>query len=298
MPTDEGASQTLVWAWGQQRKWSKTADHLKANLDRSRNGALVLALSAVTLLVAAAQLTSFASLLGQSLGALSAISAGLATMIQRRLTTDHVGAWTRARSCAEGLKTEVYSYLAGGSSYTNSKVRDKALGERSRELVSKVEDLLRHTARVTTDSKPLPSVGDVDDYVAHRVDEQITNYYRPKARVYARRAVRLRRVATAFGTATVLLSIATTTFALSALAAWAAVATAAGMSVVAHIGATRYDHLIIEYLATAQRLEQLRESRVNEAIDDAKFVDECESAISVENQGWMARWNDAGTLDA
>jgi len=56
------------------------------------------------------------------------------------------------------------------------------------------------------------------------------------------------------------------------------------------MAAARYTHMIVEFLCTAQRLEQLRGSRADTPTDNAAFVDECEAGISIENQGWMARW--------
>ena len=45
----------------------------------------------------------------------------------------------------------------------------------------------------------------------------------------------------------------------------------------------RYDHLVIEYLRTAQRLQYLRQDHLaNPASDPAAFIDACEAAISVE----------------
>ena len=59
---------------------------------------------------------------------------------------------------------------------------------------------------------------------------------------------------------------------------------------VAYVAAARYDHMIAEFLRTAQRLEQLRGSRADTPTEPAAFDDACEAAISIENQGWMARW--------
>ena len=68
---------------------------------------------------------------------------------------------------------------------------------------------------------------------------------------------------------------------------------AIGTSVVAYIAAARYDHMVIEFLA--QRLDGLcRERRDHPDGDPAAFIDACEAAISVENQGWMASWDSPG----
>jgi len=48
----------------------------------------------------------------------------------------------------------------------------------------------------------------------------------------------------------------------------------------------------MEFLRTAQRLAELRDTFLRTpGSDPAAFIDDCEDAISVENQAWMARWN-------
>ena len=74
------------------------------------------------------------------------------------------------------------------------------------------------------------------------------------------------------------------------MAAWVPVTTTASAAIVAHIAASRYDQLIIEYLRTADRLRYLRDTE-RSRLTPAAFVDACEDTISVENQAWMARWN-------
>lgn len=285
-------SPTLCWAWAQQRTWSRTSDRLKKRLDLARKAALLLGVVTAVLAVAATQVMGDRPVLGQSLGAATAISAGLATLVQRGVTTDRIRSWTRTRSVSEALKTEVYSYLAGGTRYTDRDHRDRTLHRRSRDLANKVEGLLHLTVGTDPDDRPVPVVRNVDDYITHRVDQQIGAYYKPRAATYTCRARRLRGTATVLGAVAVVLSTVATSFELPSVSAWVPVATTVGTAVVAHTAASRYDHLIIEFQRTAYRLELLKQDRACTPGDDAKFIDDCEDAISVENQGWMARWND------
>lgn len=231
------------------------------------------------------------------------IAAGAATIPQRRVSTEHIRTLTRVRSASEGLKTEIYAYLAGGTPYTSHTDRDQALGERTRALVSQVGDLHRHTLGITADTKPLPAVAGVEDYITRRVEDQIDKYYRPKAAGYERRVRTRRGRATALGAVTVVLSALAGLSTvppfqgLSPLAAWTPVATTAATAVAAHIAASRYDHLVIEYLRTAQQLEHLRDAYLEADGDPEAFVDACENFISIENQGWMTRWT-TNTLGA
>ena len=145
---------------------------------------------------------------------------------------------------------------------------------------------------IEADSKPLPAVHDTGSYVDLRVSDQIRNYYDSKAAIYEGRVRRLRAAGDLLGVTAVVLAAVAAAFGVGALAAWVPVVTTIGTSAAVHIAAARYDHLVIEFLRTSQRLEHLcREFRDNPGQDPAAFIDACEAAISVENQAWMARWD-------
>src|SRR5947208_2377633 len=110
-------SDNLRFAWSQQRLWSQTANRLRHGMDLARTTALGLGIAAGVLAVLAAQAAGLRSWLGRVLGFAAAAAAGLAPLVARRAGTEQVRTWTRARSASEGLKSEVYSYLAGGSAY-------------------------------------------------------------------------------------------------------------------------------------------------------------------------------------
>jgi SMODS and SLOG-associating 2TM effector domain 1/Protein of unknown function (DUF4231) len=279
----------LAYAWAQQRIWSETANRLKHGLEAARRAALVLGIAAAILAVAAVQLAGVSSAAGRVLGLLAGVAAGLAPAFQRRAGTRQVAAWTRARSASEGLKSEVYEYLAGGSAYTGAD-RDQQLGSRSRAILGGVSDLLRHAAGIQPDSKPLPDVSGVDSYLAQRVNPQIDRYYKPKAARYQKLASRLRLAGEILGGIAVLLGAAAASFGARTVVDWVPVVTTVAASLTAFIAASRYDHQIVEFLRTAQQLEYLRDSRVEAAMTDSDFIDACEDVISIENQGWMTNW--------
>lgn len=284
-------SEQLTWAWAQQRIWSQSANRLKQRIDQARLAALLLGIATAVLAVAADQIGGLSTPVGRVLSAGAAITAGLATLLQRRAGTAQIRDWTRARSASEGLKTEIYRYLAGGTAYTGPD-RDRCLGAETRSIAEAISGLQRHILGVEPDTKPVPGVHDVDSYIALRVNDQIHNYYSPKAAVYETRVRRLRAVGDLLGVTAVALAALAAAFQVEGLAAWVPVVTTIGTAVAAYIAAARYDHLVIEYLRTAQRLEGLcREYLDNRAIDAAGFIDSCEAAISVENQAWMARWD-------
>jgi hypothetical protein len=284
-------SAQLAWAWAQQRIWSQAANRLKQRFDQARLVALLLGIATAVLAVTAQQVGGLSKPAGQALSAAAAITAGLATLIARRVSTGQIKDWTRTRSASEGLKTEIYSYLGGGTGYTGPDC-DQYLGTRTSGIVEAVSDLRRHTMGIEADSKPLPAVHDTGSYVDLRVSDQIRNYYDSKAAIYEGRVRRLRAAGDLLGVTAVVLAGVAAAFGVGALAAWVPVVTTIGTSVAVYIAAARYDHLVIEFLRTSQRLEHLcREFRDNPGQDPAAFIDACEAAISVENQAWMARWD-------
>lgn len=284
-------STQLTWAWAQQRIWSLTANRLKRRIDQARLAALALGIATAVLAVAAHQVGGLSVLAGQVLSAAAAVTAGAATLVQRRVSTGQIRDWTRARSASEGLKTEIYSYLSGGAAYTGSD-RDQQLGAKTSGIVEAVGDLQRHTLGIEPDNKSIPLVHDVDSYIVLRVNDQIDKYYKKKAALYDKRVRRLRRAGDVLGVTALVLAAVAAAFKVDSLNAWVPVVTTIGTSVAAYIAAARYDHMVIEFLRTAQRLESLcRERRDKPDGDPAAFIDACEAAISVENQGWMARWD-------
>jgi SMODS and SLOG-associating 2TM effector domain 1/Protein of unknown function (DUF4231) len=287
---DTTRTEQLTEAWARQRIWSQAATRLKRRIDQARRAALLLGI-ATALAVAADQAGGLSVLAGRVLSAAAAITAGLATLLQRRAGTGQIRDWTRARSASEGLKTEIYRYLAGGTAYTGGS-RDARLGAETRSITEAVADLRRHTLAIEPDAKPIPPVRDTASYITERVDDQISNYYTPRARLYESRVRRLRMAGDLLGVTAVVLAALAAGFQVGGLAAWVPVVTTVATSVAAYIAAARYDHLVIEYLRTAQRLEHLRQEHLaGPARDPAAFIDACEAAISVENQAWMARWN-------
>jgi SMODS and SLOG-associating 2TM effector domain 1/Protein of unknown function (DUF4231) len=279
-------------AWADQRIWSETANRLKRQIDRARTTALLLAIATAVLATTAIQLTDVSAPVWRVLTAAAAVTAGVATLMQRRAGTDQIRAWTRARSVSEGLKAEIYSALGGGSHYDGPS-RDQVLITRTREITDLVQDdLKRHTLGITTDGKPLPAVHDVDSYIAMRVNGQIDDYYTPNAATYEERVRRLRTLGDLLGIAAVILAALGAAFELDGLALWIPVVTTVAASLTAHITAARYDHLVIEFLRTAERLTRLRDDyQRTRSQTVGAFIDACEDAISVENQAWMARWD-------
>jgi hypothetical protein len=283
-------SDAVRRVWADQRRWSTVANRLKSRIDRARRVGLWLGILAAASAVAAVQVDDDVSWLGRALSAIAAISAGIsAGLIRSRTSTAAIRDWTRARSASEGLKSEVYQRLAGSSEYTGTEP-DQQLADTARQILDDVSDLAPQLLTVTADDRPPPAVSDLGSYIALRVDDQIDGYYRPRAVTYQRRVNRLRLLGDGLGVVAVVFAGVAAAFDVSGLAAWVPVITTITAAVVAHVAASRYDHQIIEFVRTADRLQDLRDNRRGRLTVHA-FVDACEDVISVENQGWMARWN-------
>jgi hypothetical protein len=294
-PTASGAapdgtsSDRVIWTWAQQRIWHQCAQRLRHRIDRTRFVALGLATAAAALAVAAVQVAGLSSGAGRTLAATAAVSAGLGTMVQRRAGTAQVQAWSRARDVCAGLKSEVYAYLAGGSRYIGDD-RERELGKRTRAIVADAADLEHLSRGITPDREPVPAVADVASYLTQRVNAEIDHHLRPTAVRCQQRVGRLRAAGAVLGAVAVILASVAATFGVAGPAAWVPVVTTAGACVAAYTAAAGYDQVIVAFLRTAQRLEQLRDGRVDTPSGSSAFVDECESTIASQGRGWMAHW--------
>lgn len=285
-PDDE----VLRWVWRQQRAWSRSADTCRRRIDRARTAGLVLSACGAVAAVLAATLAA-GSAAQRGLAVAAAVLVGLVPLVRRAADQAAVRAWTRARSVAEGIKAEVYAALAGGSAYLGD-APVRTLVERCGRILADADDLVAITVDAVAQDRPLPPVHDVDSYLVHRVDAQIEGYYRPRAAAYHRRLTWLRRAELALGALGLVLGALVATGGVEAAGPWVAVVTTVAVAIAAHAGAARYDHQVVEFQRTAAELDHLRATWKVRGRGPADLIDACEAVISVENQGWMARWHD------
>lgn len=288
--TSAGSGVEAVW--GQHAVWSAVAGRLKRRLDLAR--VMVLLLGVATAVLAAASGT-WGGAASRWLGAAAAITAGVATIAQQRLTAERIRSWTAARCLSEGLKSEVYRWLAGGSPYISPEARAE-LPARARAMIRQAAHLQRYTIGATTNPKPLPQVSDPDSYLRRRVDGQI-DYYGTAAGRYLRLQARFRAAGLALGVGAVALSAFAAALSIAELALWVPVLTTVGASVAAHQAAARYEPVIEQYLRARLLLQQRREAFLDSEGrpapgNAAGFVDDCEAVILGENAGWVAMWKE------
>ena len=288
------------WAWRRQSVWSQTADKLKATPQRSWRLRLGLTAAAAALALGGSQLKAASLPASVVLTVAAALALAAVGLLRGRQNVEQARRWTRARSVSEAIKTEVFMFLTRSGAYGEGD-KDQRLEAEVQRLEHQAGDLQRYTEGVHPKTRPLPAVHDVDSYLDVRVREsQLEGYYEPRA-LLLRRQLR--------GAKTIEVALALVAAALAATAAispnvgaWAAVVTTAGGAVAAYIAAERYEFLWIEYSRTASELRRLLDRRTSadgRPLSGSELVGTCEQVISVQNQGWMAKWGEesAATLE-
>ena len=281
--------------WRRQSVWSQTANQRKATLGRARTISLGLTITAAVLATLGQQLAALSAAAGRVLALVAALAIGLVPLLRRRLGKQAVADWTRARSVAEAMKSEVYTYLAEVSPYRGPD-RGQVLLNRTDPVIEDAGDLLAHTTGIEPVTRSLPAVHDVASYIMQRVSLQIDDYYRPRAQMLQQRLGRLRAAEAALSVLGVVLAATAATLEVQSAAAWVAVITTVTAALTAHAAASRYEYQLVEYLRTAAELERLRDLHTGVAQDgpaDDAFVARCEQIISIQNEGWMAKWTSA-----
>jgi hypothetical protein len=217
----------------------------------------------------------------------------------KKLSPQKTKNWTVARSVSEGLKEELYLFLARAEPYADPDgAKAEILRDRSFEITSKASDLLQHVTRVESSTADLPNFKFPEEYLKIRVADQI-DWYQKRSRQHSDKAARLRNIE-------FFLAIVAALFAAVAgaggaglpiqIGAWVAVLTTIGGTLTAHIAAARYDHIVTSYSATAFQLRHLEKhwpadgSGSIPSVEWSTLVRRCEDAISKENESWLAKW--------
>jgi hypothetical protein len=278
--------------WGHQSLWSQTANLLKARLDRLRLVMLLLAVASAVLTTAAAQMSSLSSPVGQLLALAAGTALGLVPVVRARLGRDAVSRWARARAVSEELKGETFRFLAGASPFRGED-RDAIFADRTYRVRAEAADLLPHTASFKPVPREAPRVGDVETYVQGRLVPQIA-WYNQRARTLAVRLAWFRRLELVLSVVAVVLGAVAAATEITAAAAWVAVVSTLTAAASSHVAGSRWEYQLVEYLRTAGELGRLHEEWIrigtSDEPDEDRFVDRCEQVISIQNDGWMAKW--------
>jgi hypothetical protein len=294
------AAQAL---WNQHAAWSRTAGRLKKSIVRWRSVVLILTVGAAALQTVAATIPAVAAgdALALTLSGVSTVALAVAPFLTLHfLRPEATGKWLRTRSVSEGIKSEVYSYLAQSDPYVGPDGLTHLI-EKVKKIQSWATDLDFEVARTGKVQKPLPAISTADDYLKQRVLQQLEEYYLPQAKTNADRAHYFQMAAIALaGIAAVLSALATSKMLpqIPTLAAWVSVATTFASALLAHASASRYDFQASTFYATARQLKDLEIAwrAAPSAVPSptwSALVKACEEAISAENRGWMAKLDES-----
>jgi hypothetical protein len=288
-------------AWNEHVGWSKAANRLKARRTKSRSLVLYL-----TVVGAALQ-----TLAGTVPWATVRVTAGIAGTIALAvvpilagyfLKPEETRKWLRARSISEGIKSEVYTFCAGGAPY-DGEAAPALLTAKYREIRDWGKDMVRERAIVGAQAAKAPGKLTTDEYLARRIHQQIEDYYLKKGEENAAMAERFRFAEVVLAAlAAVLSAVATfvandrshTVYVGFQLGPWVAVLTTIGGSIAAYAAASRYDFQATTFYATAAQLKDLARDWSDSGATQpsqawSTFVRRCEEVISAENRGWMAK---------
>jgi SMODS and SLOG-associating 2TM effector domain 1/Protein of unknown function (DUF4231) len=284
------ATGLLDELWCQQSLWSRTANRMKARIERARVCALAVTVAVAVLATLAGVLAIDQPVVSRVLAAIAAFGTALLPLLRPAWSGRALRDWTRARSVSEAVKSEVYLWLARVGDY-----RDDENGVLLREKTDKVRadaaDLLQHQVGIEPAQRKLPPVHDIQSYFAERVTDQITNYYSRRAAQLQNKLRWFRVVEIALALLGAALGATAAGFGHSSLAQWIAVVTTITTAVAVHVAAARYEFQLIEFLRTADRLAQLKgRAATAESVDELDTLAvAAEGVISIENQGWMAK---------
>lgn len=292
--------------------WSETANQLKKRLDLVRWTVFVLSIAGALAAAIASQILPEAGAAASALpkshtvfATFGAVLLAAATFLSSRLLRDtEVQAWVRARAASEALKREAFRYATKAHPY-NVPTAGELLKKEREKIEEPLTDLRdRQFEAARAGSVPRDALSP-EQYRERRVRQQI-DWYTDKARHYRKMASRLRwtefTLALAATIVTALAGALGKRFEIGPMhfdvAALTAVLTTVSGAILAHIEASRYQHLLTSYLATAARLEDL-DTEFDAARTSAgtwsEFVNRCEDIIAAENNSWVAKWSKATT---
>ena len=281
--------------------WSTTADGLKSRLERARWTAFGLSIGGALLAALASQLpdaaraNAYVALLG------AALLAGATFVSSRLLGAVATQGWVRARAASEALKREAFRFAARAAPYDDPATAEALLDGERAKIENDVEDLVGELAAPTRPGSSPRKLLEPADYRSLRVLAQAEGFYRPRAEKYRALATRLKRTEFGLALAATLVTVLAGAAGRKLLgedlpfdfAALTAVLTTVGAAILAHIEASRYDHLVVTYLATARRLED-QDLHFDAAGASpggwSQFVNKCEDIIAAENMSWVAKW--------
>jgi hypothetical protein len=290
--TGERDAGLLDRSWHMQAQWSRLADVKKRRVARGRIVALALIVLAATLGALSASTATGHPLLAKGLAATAAVCAALLPLLRPLYTGRQLVDFTIARQVAENIKSLVITWLAlnGGAAST---AETRELHQQVLALRLLAPELIVELDELPADS-PLPAITDLDSYLELRIREQMETYYRRRARQIDRTLLVFDRCSFGLGVLGALLG-ALAVFWQGVLAGWIAVVTTVATAVSAHIAASHYRFQQLQFIRTAEQLEQLVLAATGTPAPPlAEVVAEGEAVILGENRAWQTTLSKPG----
>lgn len=278
-----------------QAIWSQTANRLKRRVERFRRIVFILSLAGAVLAALATQLSPDNGSWHRFLAMGGAVALAVAAFLSHRfLDKDALKQPMRARAASEALKREAYLYATASGAYGDAAARDTRLAEEQRKIEDNLKDLVREEQEAAGPGSCPRQLLSREEYETRRVLGQIT-WYRGRAKSISSIADKLH---TAEWVLALFAAIITAAAGVAGkiqgfdLAAITAVLTTLGATIVAHLAATRYDELVVNYRTTALRLEQLlQRTPANQPVGDLAAV--AEAMLAAENNSWVSSYSKA-----
>jgi hypothetical protein len=275
-------------AWRRHRQWSAVANRRRTRIDRWRLINLGLLIAGAILGAVAAQ-PSWSRDLTTVAAGVGAFALGAAGIVQQRfLNAGEVARWTGARAASEGLKAEVFRYLAKVAPYDGDDP-DGVLQRQVAAIQDKAGGSAIDQQQSPADDKKLPDIRDFPSYVDNRARQQ-ANWHRNKIAEHLKAAGWIRAFELVATVVAALLSAIVAARYTNELSAWIGVATTIGAALAAHLSATEHDRIAASYATTADRLDLLIEDLPArpDAATQAQFVTNVETRLAVQNETWLA----------
>lgn len=290
--------KALEYLWGQYKVWDETSETYRRSLSLWRPLVLLMGVAGGALgalstegAVPAAWRAAWAH--WDKLDVAGGILLGLAALATREmLSPERERRWVRTRAAAEAFKREAYLMAAKAPPYDGVIV--PASLERAEDIRATIGETQEASVGEEKKREGLPrSPMSVDEYVRHRLNEQMT-YYRAKAGRHRDVVGRVRAATLLLGALAVALGVLGSRGVPAGV--WLAVITAVTTSLAAYLYARRLQYLVVSFLAAARGLEALRAAwdisgRTDADTDERnQLILDCEKILSAENSSWIAEW--------
>jgi hypothetical protein len=204
--------------------------------------------------------------------------------------------WLRARALGESCKAECYRFAAGVPPYEANDAGAKLL-EKLQQLLASGADVPAMEVADTDAAKDQPPYPlSVQDYITHRVREQINDFYRPRAAENEQKAALFARWSQGLSAGAAVLGAVGAIWGGSFFEAWVAVAGTVAAAIATYALGQRFQRLAALYQVTADRLAvrlalwEVSTLGRSDPAADRDLVLDAETIMAGENGAWLAEF--------